>query len=82
MRLINEHSGRFAVALLLSVVDFAESTYYKWVKRAEQPCDRNLVDLGLLSNIYDIWEASGRTSVLTASIGTCAATASGSAAQA
>jgi hypothetical protein len=31
------------------------------VRQAEQPCDRDLVDLGLLSNIYEIWEASGRT---------------------
>jgi transposase InsO family protein len=31
------------------------------VRQAERPCDRDLVDLGLLSNIHEIWEASGRT---------------------
>jgi putative transposase len=61
MRFVDEHSHRFAVALLLRVLDIAESTYYQWVKQAEQPCDRDLVDLGLISNIHEIWEASGRT---------------------
>ena len=61
MRFIDEHRDRFAVALLLRVLKIAESTYYQWVKQAEQPCDRDLVDLGLLSNIYEIWEASGCT---------------------
>lgn len=28
---------------------------------ASEPYDRDLVDLGLISNIYEIWEASGRT---------------------
>ena len=61
MRFIDEHRDRFAVALLLRVLNIAESTYYQWVRAAEQPCDRDLVDLGLLSNIYEIWEASGFT---------------------
>jgi putative transposase len=61
MRFIKEHSDRYAVALLLRVLDVDESTYYGWVKQVVQPCDRDLVDLGLLSNIYDIWSASGRT---------------------
>src|SRR3954452_13690750 len=61
MRFVDEHSGRFAVALLLRVLNIAESTYYQWVKQAEQPSDRDLVDLGLISNIHEIWEASGRT---------------------
>ena len=61
MRFIDEHRDRFAVALLLRVLNIAESTYYQWVKQAEQPCDRDLVDRGLLSNIYEIWEASGFT---------------------
>jgi hypothetical protein len=61
MRFVDEHSGRFAVALLLRVLGIAESTYYQWVRQAEQPCDRDLVDLGLVSNIHQIWEASGRT---------------------
>jgi transposase InsO family protein len=61
MTFISEQSDRFAVALLLRVLQIGESTYYQWVKQAEQPCDRDLVDLGLLSNIYEIWDASGRT---------------------
>ncbi len=54
MRFVDEHSDRYAVALLLRVLDIEESTYYGWVKRAEQPCDRELVDRGLLSNIYEV----------------------------
>jgi transposase InsO family protein len=61
MRFIDEHRGSYAVALLLRVLDIAESTYYDWVNRAEQPSDRRAVDLGLLSNIREMWEASGRT---------------------
>jgi len=61
MTFISEHSDRFAVALLLRVLGIGESTYYAWRKQAEQPSDRDLVDLGLISNIYQIWEASGRT---------------------
>jgi hypothetical protein len=61
MRFIDEHRDRFAVALLLRVLNIAESTLYGWREQAEQPSDRDLVDLGLLSNIYEIWEASGHT---------------------
>jgi len=61
MTFVREHSGRFAVALLLRVLDISESTYYAWRQQAEQPCDRDLVDLGLLSNIHQIWTASGHT---------------------
>ncbi|WP_433077755.1 IS3 family transposase [Dactylosporangium sp. CA-052675] len=61
MTFIDEHSDRFAVALLLRVLQIPTSTYYAWLRQAEQPCDRDLVDRGLLSNIYDIWTASGRT---------------------
>ena len=61
MRFVDEHRDRFAVALLLRVLNIAESTYYQWIKQAEQPSDRDLVDLGLLSNIHEIWEASGFT---------------------
>jgi putative transposase len=61
MRFVDEHSHRFAVALLLRVLGVGESTYYQWVRQAEQPCDRGLVDLGLLSNIHEIWKASGQT---------------------
>ena len=61
MTFIAEHSDRFAVALLLRVLGIAESTYYAWRKQSERPCDRDLVDLGLISNIYGVWEASGFT---------------------
>jgi putative transposase len=61
MRFIDEHRDRFAVALLLRVLNIAESTHYGWRERAERPSDRDLVDLGLLSNIHEIWEASGHT---------------------
>ncbi|WP_229403281.1 IS3 family transposase [Micromonospora okii] len=61
MRFIHEHRDQFAVALLLRVLNIGASTYYAWVKQAEQPCDRGVVDLGLISNIHEIWETSGRT---------------------
>jgi putative transposase len=61
MTFIDEHSDRFAVALLLRVLNIASSTYYACKKQAEQPCDRDLVDLGLLSNIFEIGEVSGFT---------------------
>jgi transposase InsO family protein len=61
MRFVDEHRDRYAVALLLRVLDIEPSTYYGWVTHAEQPCDRDEVDRGLLSNIYEIWDASGRT---------------------
>jgi hypothetical protein len=60
MRFIDEHRDQFAVALLLRVLNTA-STYYGWLRQAAQPCERDLVDLGLLSNIYEVWENSGRT---------------------
>ncbi|GIE83515.1 transposase [Actinoplanes philippinensis] len=61
MTFIDEQSDRFAVALLLRVLEIGESTYYAWRKQAEQPSDREVVDLGLLSNIHEIWENSGFT---------------------
>ncbi|MET8311975.1 IS3 family transposase [Micromonospora sp. NPDC005173] len=61
MRSIDEHRDQFAVALLLRVLNITTSTYYDWLRQATQPCDRDLVDLGLLSNIYEVWENSGRT---------------------
>ncbi|GAB1692580.1 IS3 family transposase [Krasilnikovia sp. M28-CT-15] len=61
MTFIDEQSDRYAVALLLRVLQIGESTYYAWRKQIEQPCDRDIVDVGLLSNIYEIWQASGCT---------------------
>jgi transposase InsO family protein len=61
MTFIDEHCDRFAVALLLRVLQIPTSTYYAWRRQAVQPCDRDEVDLGLLSNIHDIWTTSGHT---------------------
>ncbi|MEU1646423.1 IS3 family transposase [Micromonospora zamorensis] len=61
MTFIFEHRDQFAVVLLLRVLNIGASTYYAWVRQVEQPCDRDVVDLGLMSNIHEIWEASGRT---------------------
>jgi hypothetical protein len=61
MRFIDEHRGQFAVAVLLRVLDIAESTYYGWLKQTRQPSDRAMVDRGLLSNIYEIRTNSRRT---------------------
>ena len=55
MRFVDEHRDRYAVALLLRVLASQPSTYYGWVQQAEQPCDRDQVDLGLLTNIHEIW---------------------------
>lgn len=61
MRFVESHRDRYAVALLLRVLEITESTYYGWVASAVQPCNRELEDLGLLSNIHEIWTASGQT---------------------
>lgn len=82
MRFIDEHRDQFAVALLLRVLNIAESTYYQWVKQAEQPCDRDLVDLGLISNIMRSGKPPAAPTAPTASTGNYAATASASAANA
>jgi len=72
MTFIFEHRDRFAVALLLRVLNIAASTYYQWVKQAEQPCYRDLVDLGLISNIHEIWEAPAARMAPTGYTGSCA----------
>lgn len=61
MTLVDELGGRFGVEPILRVLDVAASTFYGWIRRAERPCERDEVDLGLLSNIYEIWDGSGRT---------------------
>jgi putative transposase len=61
MRFIDEHRDRYAVALLLRVLDITTSTFHAWTARAAAPCDRDEVDRGLLSNIHDIWTTSGHT---------------------
>ncbi|MGH3751054.1 MAG: IS3 family transposase [Micromonosporaceae bacterium] len=61
MRFVDEHRDRHAVELILRVLRISASTYYGWVNQAANPCERAEVDRGLLSNIHEIWEASGRT---------------------
>lgn len=61
MTFVEEHRDRYAVALLLRVVGVSESTYYDGLAQVQQPCDRDEVDRALLSNIHDIWTASGHT---------------------
>jgi putative transposase len=61
LKFVDELRGSYAVALLLRVLGVEQSTYYDWVHQAEQPCDHDQVDLGLLSNIHEIWTRSGRT---------------------
>jgi transposase InsO family protein len=59
--LVDELRGRFGVEPVLRVLGMAPSSYYGWRDRAVEPSGRALEDLGLLSNIYEIWEASGGT---------------------
>ena len=61
MRFIDEHRDQFAVALLLRVLKVSASTYYDWRRQEANPCERAEVDRGLLSNIFEIWDNSGRT---------------------
>jgi transposase InsO family protein len=61
MRFVDEHRDRYAVALLLRVLQIESSTYYGWLAQAAAPCERAEVDAGLVSNIYEIWAESGGT---------------------
>jgi transposase InsO family protein len=61
LRFVDELRGSYAVALLLRALGVESSTYYDWVRQVEQPSDHDQVDLGLLSNIHEIWTRSGRT---------------------
>src|SRR5689334_4038168 len=61
MRFVDEHRDRYAVALLLRVLGISMSTFYGWVAAAAAPCERDEVDRGLLSNIFEIWTGSGCT---------------------
>ena len=44
MRFVDEHRDRYAVALLLRVLEIEPSTYYGWVARSDAPCERVEVD--------------------------------------
>ena len=61
MRFVDEHRDGYAVVLLLRVLNVTASTYYGWRDKTVRPCDRAEVDRALLSNIYEIWVASGHT---------------------
>jgi putative transposase len=61
MNYVREHRDQFGVEPILRVLQIEPSTYYGWVHQAERPCDRALVDLGLLSVIHDVWTLSGQT---------------------
>jgi transposase InsO family protein len=51
---------RHAVDLVLRALTIPRSTFYHWRHRADSPSDRAEVDLGLLSVVFERWEASGR----------------------
>jgi putative transposase len=61
MRLVDELRGRFGVEPVLRVIEVTASTFYGWLRQVADPSDRDEGDRGLLSNIYEIWDASGRT---------------------
>jgi transposase InsO family protein len=61
MRFVDEHRDRYAVALLVRVLQIESSTYYGWLAQAAAPCERAEVDAGLVSNIHEIWTESGGT---------------------
>jgi putative transposase len=61
MTLVEQLRGRFGVEPVLRILQVKPSTFYGWLRRAVEPAGRDLEDLGLLSNIYEIWDGSGRT---------------------
>ncbi|MBF9129156.1 IS3 family transposase [Plantactinospora sp. S1510] len=61
MTLVNELRDRFGVEPVLRVLTIAPSTYYGWVAREADPGPREVEDRGLLSEIVDIHDRSGRT---------------------
>lgn len=61
MSYVSAHRDQFGVEPILRVLDIEPSTYYGWVAQTSEPCNRAEEDLGLASNIYEIWTASGCT---------------------
>ena len=59
VKFVTEHRDRFGVEPVLRVLDVPSSTYYEHVDPVVSEHDE--VDTALLSNIYEIWEESGRT---------------------
>ena len=61
MTIVTDLRGRFGVEPILRVLEVAPSTFYGWMARDAEPCEREQVDRGLLSEIVDIHERSGGT---------------------
>lgn len=61
MTLDSELKGRLGVEPILRVLKIAASTYYGWLARDAAPGPREIEDRGLLSEIVDIHDRSGRT---------------------
>jgi transposase InsO family protein len=61
MTLVNELRDRFGVEPILRVINVRTSTYYGWVKRQTDPCERTVVDQALLADITAVHERSGGT---------------------
>jgi transposase InsO family protein len=58
---VDELRGRFGVEPILRVLRVEASSFYGWVKQRTEPCEHELVDRGLLSEIADIHAESGGT---------------------
>jgi putative transposase len=61
MTLVAQLRGRFGVEPILRVINVRTSTFYGWLKRAAHPCERVVVDLGLVTEIVEVHELSGGT---------------------
>lgn len=61
MRLVAQLRDRFGVEPILRVINVRTSTFYGWLKRAAHPCERAVVDLGLVTEIVEVHDLSGGT---------------------
>lgn len=61
MRIVADLRDRFGVEPILRVLGVAASTYYGWLAREAEPCEREQVDRALLSEIVDVHEHSSAT---------------------
>jgi putative transposase len=61
MKLVAQLRGRFGVEPILRVINIRTSTYYGWVKRQTDPCERTIIDQSLLTEITAVHERSGGT---------------------
>jgi hypothetical protein len=60
MRFVNEHSDRYAVALLLRVLDIESSTFYGWVKQASSRATGTWSTSAFVQHLRDL-TTSGQT---------------------